>query len=447
MLPELNKDDTLNILRGFFNLIKTNRNIFLSVLFLVNHFLDKFEYEINQILNIPPETEKLKKIFKNAELKEFFFDISIMLVTINLNQEGNSLLKKYSDDFDYPSDKIKQKILDINEELKYYSPSEIYHLINDYIKGFIDYFDKDDTPVNSYYAMRKLFQITNGRFNDIIGFINRFFYPLSEIIPNKGLLISEINNNTIEKLYDDGLYIFEKRLSKEICDNLIDFALSSKCKNLDDVIFDKMPSKPESPLYTILTQNVLNNKDIQNIIIDESIRNIAEKYLGSKVYLSSVVMWWSTDFLDGSPSSKAAQLYHFDMDRTKFIKFFIYLTDVNTNNGPHCFIKSSHRRKPSKLLGDGRIQDIFMENFYKKENILEITAPQGTIFFEDTRGFHKGKPPLEGKRLVLQLEFSTDLFGNNYPEQIECKSKIQSILDEKTYEYFTKNKRVYSAFI
>ena len=34
----------------------------------------------------------------------------------------------------------------------------------------------------------------------------------------------------------------------------------------------------------------------------------------------------------------AAQMFHFDMDRPKWLKFFIYINDVNEKNGPHFFI-------------------------------------------------------------------------------------------------------------
>ena len=49
---------------------------------------------------------------------------------------------------------------------------------------------------------------------------------------------------------------------------------------------------------------------------------------------------------------------------------------------------------------------------------MEITGAPGTIFIADTRGFHKGKAIQSGDRLMVQLEFSTSLFG---PEHQEIK--------------------------
>ena len=56
-------------------------------------------------------------------------------------------------------------------------------------------------------------------------------------------------------------------------------------------------------------------------------------------------------------SSEAAQLFHFDMDRIRFLKVFIYLTDVGTENGPHVYVRGSHRSKPPAFFRDRRFSD------------------------------------------------------------------------------------------
>ena len=115
-----------------------------------------------------------------------------------------------------------------------------------------------------------------------------------------------------------------------------------------------------------------------------------------------------------SPSSEAAQLFHFDMDRLKFIKFFIYLTDVDEEHGPHVYVARSHVRKPSLVRRDGRIVDEEILSAYGADAIVEITGPQGTILAVDTRGFHKGRAPEAGDRLMFQVEYANSLFGVPY---------------------------------
>ncbi len=94
---------------------------------------------------------------------------------------------------------------------------------------------------------------------------------------------------------------------------------------------------------------------------------------------------------------------------------FVYLTDVDTDNGPHCFVRGSHRTKPGRLLSDGRKSDEQILATYSPEDVVEITGGRGTIIAADTRGFHKGKDLVRGERLILQFEFATSMFGAEYP--------------------------------
>ena len=107
------------------------------------------------------------------------------------------------------------------------------------------------------------------------------------------------------------------------------------------------------------------------------------------------------------------------MDRFKWLKVFIYITDVGPDNGPHSYVRGSHRTGaiPSDILRRGyvRLTDEEVSTVYPKDDILVFDAPRGTIIIEDTRGLHKGVHVREGARLILQLQFSNTLFGANYP--------------------------------
>jgi hypothetical protein len=102
------------------------------------------------------------------------------------------------------------------------------------------------------------------------------------------------------------------------------------------------------------------------------------------------------------------------MDRLKFIKFFVYLTDVDETHGPHVYVARSHIRKPKAVRRDGRIPDDEIVRTYGPDAIVEITGERGTILAVDTRGFHKGKAPESGDRLLFQVEYANNLFGVPY---------------------------------
>jgi ectoine hydroxylase-related dioxygenase (phytanoyl-CoA dioxygenase family) len=128
-------------------------------------------------------------------------------------------------------------------------------------------------------------------------------------------------------------------------------------------------------------------------------------------------MWWSSNYIKGA-DKQAAQDFHYDMDRIKWLKFFIYLTDVDENNGPHCFIKGSHRSGniPDSLLSIGyaRLSDEDVANYYSPDKYLYHKGTVGTIVAEDSRGLHKGHPLKYGERLVFQVQFSISEFGSSY---------------------------------
>ncbi len=125
-------------------------------------------------------------------------------------------------------------------------------------------------------------------------------------------------------------------------------------------------------------------------------------------------MWWSCP---GPANSEAAQLYHFDMDRPQFLKVFFYLTDVDADTGPHCYIKGSHRDRPAALWRDGRHDDTQVLESCGRDREVEVTGSEGSAFAVDTSGLHKGKPLVRGNRLVLQVEYTSALFGTIYSRQ------------------------------
>jgi len=174
------------------------------------------------------------------------------------------------------------------------------------------------------------------------------------------------------------------------------------------------------------------------ILLDENLLHIAQEYLQVKPIIDLVTMWWSAPF-DNKGTNAAAQEFHFDMDRIKFLKFFIYLTDVNPNTGPHCYVPKSHKKLPKALRKDGRFSDALV-----KENVgepIEISGKKGTLLAVDTRGLHKGKPLTEGHRLLFQLEFTNSLFGQSYPLY-----NIPSTVKANFQEMSKKYKRTFKNF-
>ncbi len=147
---------------------------------------------------------------------------------------------------------------------------------------------------------------------------------------------------------------------------------------------------------------------IAKLAHDGTLRQIAESYLRAPPVLLATVLWWSFAVdVSAEERSMAAQMFHFDLDDYRFLKFFFYLTDVDENSGPHVCVRGTHTKKALRhQLRLRRRTDEEIEAEYGVERIVEITGPAGHGFAEDTRAFHKGSPPVFGDRLVVQVEFA-----------------------------------------
>jgi len=294
-----------------------------------------------------------------------------------------------------------------------------------FLFGILKFLVTNKTSKISYIAFRFLFVLTNGRINDFISNIISFIIPKYKISNANGVLgnLSEKDINTIVSDIElNGYHLFEKKLEQDYINDVYDFASKTKVSYLDfnqkninystdKVIFDENSNL--SPRFEFSNQELFCNNTVKKLIFDRSLFAVANSYLKTKPILDLAVMWWSIPF-DSKAENKAAQMFHFDMDRFKFIKFFFYINDVGTENGPHCYVRSSHKRLPREILEDKRIRDTEINKFYDQKDILELVGGKGSIIAVDTRGLHKGKPLRKGKRLLFQLEFTNSLFGAPY---------------------------------
>jgi hypothetical protein len=299
------------------------------------------------------------------------------------------------------------------------------------------------TPDYAYQSMISLFCRSRGRSNDLISRVigtKNGKYQFESIQGILGELSTDKRKNINATLREQGYYIFESKLSEDVCDRLLDYALTQPCnmRPMDEggsTAFIRTTYHrdwPQAVRYDFETQDLLKNEDIQNIIADIGFATVAQDYLGSKPIIDIVTMWWHTRFSD-KPDMSAAQYFHFDMDRPKWLKFFIYLTDVNTDNGPHTFVAGSHRTGaiPTKLLNKGyaRLDDIEVHAEFDTSQFIEFNAPRGTIIAEDTRGLHKDKHVENGDRLVFQVEYCNSLFGGAYRKTTVGKPKATKLIE------------------
>ncbi|WP_299900421.1 hypothetical protein [uncultured Aquimarina sp.] len=212
----------------------------------------------------------------------------------------------------------------------------------------------------------------------------------------------KIINQLVENGHSDLISIGESKLEK-----IIDYANEIDYLDIDSKkpykIDYSSPTKPGKGLW-YSNDKVISCEQIEQIVYDKNNVEIARKYLGVEPKIKDVRMWWSFP----KTENKSTSLYgfHYDIDAYKFLKLFIYITDVDSETGPHVIISNTHKRKTIFEKYNRRLTDKMVEERFNKERIKVMTGKSGEGFFEDTFCYHKGTSPLK-PRLILQIEYST----------------------------------------
>ncbi len=290
----------------------------------------------------------------------------------------------------------------------------------------------------AYKSMRFLFHITDGRLNSYIAKIMSIKRPPKQVRNDVDSVLGHFSSKRIDdivlKIKEDGYFIFDEKLAPEFLSKIFNFATETPTQKM--VGLGKYEPKevkvnpniaPESPRYQYQNERLLRSDELNTVICDNLFLTISERYLNCRPFFDYFVMWWSFPY-GTKLANAAAQQYHYDLDRFRFLKFFFYVSDVTTETGPHCFIRGSHSSRVDKLRIDGRIDDNDINAHYKKEDILEIEGVKGTVIAVDTMGLHKGKPLEKDHRLLFQILYSNSLFGPqiskiDIPNSISLKNK------------------------
>jgi hypothetical protein len=226
--------------------------------------------------------------------------------------------------------------------------------------------------------------------------------------------------HAITELREQGYTVLPWRLDEDRAARLTEHLSSTELTLIsDDPSLDGRSARisydnPLAEKYDVDVSDILSSHDAVELMLDRGVLRLAQDYLGSVPKIDICASWFS--FPVNRASARAATMFHFDLDRTRWLKIFFFLTDVTPTTGAHVFIPGTQRDSaiPVDLRkrGYARMTDGDVRSACPEDLWTTIGGPRGTILLEDTRGIHKGLPVLEGHRLVLQFQYSQDLFGS-----------------------------------
>ncbi len=227
---------------------------------------------------------------------------------------------------------------------------------------------------------------------------NVYIYSGENIIHDTNKIYSEL----LESGYSSNI-----KIPYQILKDIIEYSKLSKYKGQygekNYLINYENPSNPGNDIW-YGNYNLLKECDsVKKLVFNKDVLKICESYLGPKFKLISCHSWWSFPPLNNKSNHQYG--YHYDIDSPKFLKIFIYLTDVDLDSGPHVIVPGTHKRKSIKEKLNRRLNDMQIESNKNYNNPIIKIGPKGSMFFEDTFAYHKGTTPVK-PRLIMQAEYS-----------------------------------------
>ena len=230
---------------------------------------------------------------------------------------------------------------------------------------------------------------------------------------------TEISRNDLYELIEvveiNGFAKIPNFLSEDQALNLYTLISNSKghCRTSGeefDRMFDWLPNINSGARFD---SNLKLNSEIlektQLLINNDFSQFVARSILGSTPLNSLPASWTTkpTGKLNSRELDEAAMAFHADADYFNFIKFFILLTDVEMDNGPFAYVRGSHKGKRHVA---GRLTDD--QVLASGGDVLYGTGKKGDLVIANTMGWHKATPPKLNHRMMLQILFTTSLFGS-----------------------------------
>ena len=341
----------------------------------------------------------------NKKLYFIIFIIIILIVIYFFNNNNEQFSESKDSNFITSSQDI-YKLIEDNNMIEYYEKIMQFLKIND--SNLVNIKNNNFNIINNddFYAY-----VNNKKLNKLISSILSIIYKSVNIEPTI-TVDDSIYNNINNSLNIDGVYIYNNFIDENTCNTIIEKISNSifvkANSSINDIKFDNLTTGTN---WIKSQSDIIKIEEVQKIATNLFILKIAQNYLNCTPILAQTNLWISTPGnIDQSNS------FHQDYDDVNFLKIFIYLNDVDENNGPHSYVKGSLNNMitPDNYKPSDRLPDEYISQNYK-DNVLKICGKKGTAIFEDTNGFHKGTILNSGIRYMLQLQYccSTKLLDNN----------------------------------
>jgi hypothetical protein len=193
-------------------------------------------------------------------------------------------------------------------------------------------------------------------------------------------------------------------LPKELCD-----LKAKKDWNLGTshgrILADPLELKPSEEVlfYHLKNFNELMGMNELLVWIDNIFGKALQSYYGCHYRLLSMGVYKTRS--TEKVHQESSQQWYVDHHPPGLLKGFVYLSDVDANDGPFTILPSSHKDKSllSHLDQQHRLHDDHVQRSGQQPQ--QILGKKGTAFLANANAVHCGPPPCGEDRVVLNIYF------------------------------------------
>jgi hypothetical protein len=285
------------------------------------------------------------------------------------------------------------------------------------LAGLVSYRATGTTPQASQAALIRAYENTSGLFQEALH--RALFDHNLPALPERSALFGEINATAIERIMSElssnGYSLLPFKLAPGIVAQLqaetrgFTYRLKGGAQSGQQVTGIDLSNPPKTiSAYS----DTAPSEAMQRIINDELLTYIASQHLGTPAKAIDSTLWYT--FPNPVASSETAQLFHYDLDTIRWVKVFVYLSDVGPQNGPHEYVAGTHlpQNKAQQIMVKeyARISDAEIDQYYPGRR-RQVSGPAGTVIIGDTRCFHKGNAVAAGHRLIFSPIYAPSRIG------------------------------------
>ena len=230
-------------------------------------------------------------------------------------------------------------------------------------------------------------------------------------------LFKDLSSRTcVNRLKETGVYC-GLSLPKSVIQEIYDFAVAADCSR---------PGYDERFLIGQIENGRLANG---NPVVQADVRDVSACPVIEAISHHPKLLAVARGFMGYTPNRVATRLFwslvcshsdelrrrlhqpidfHYDVDGYNTLNTYFYLTDTNEKRGAHVVIEGSHKRKPMSLKLWTRFHpDDVILKIYGESAPKVIKGSRGFGFIVDPACFHKILPPVDERRLMLQIRFDS----------------------------------------